>query len=160
MKILPLTISMAKSEHKLVRMISKADTVDPQMSKLMMPLLVALLFCFAGLAVADCTKPRVVHVVLVWLNEPGNEDHKAQIIEATRGFSTMPGVEEIRVGGPVSSDRAVVDDSFDIGLYITFSSKEALQTYLDHPQHKAAQQAVLRPLAKKAVVYDFQDDGK
>ena len=129
------------------------------MSKLVMSLVLTLLFLAAVPAVAGGTDSRVVHVVLVWMKEPGNEAHKARIVEATRGFSTFPGVEEIRVGEPVPSERPTVDDSFDIGLYIIFSSKQALESYLAHPEHQAAQRSILRPLVEKVVIYDFWDDG-
>jgi hypothetical protein len=108
----------------------------------------------------ESANARLVHVVLVWLKDPGNSDHRSRVIEATRGFSTIPGVEEIRVGEPVPSQRSAVDDSFDVGLYIIFSSKDALESYLSHPRHEAAQRTILRPLVKKAVVYDFWEDGK
>lgn len=108
---------------------------------------------------ADCTEPRIVHVVLVWLKEPGNQEHRAQVIEATRKFEEIPGIEEIRVGEPISSQRSTVDDSYDIGLYMIFTSTEALDIYLAHPAHKDAQRSVLRPLVSKIVVYDFEDNG-
>jgi len=95
----------------------------------------------------------------VWLKEPGNVEHRAKIVEATRAFSTIPGIEEIRVGEPMLSDRLSADDSFDVGLYMVFSSKEALEAYLAHPEHMAAQRAILRPLARKAISYDFWDNG-
>ena len=129
------------------------------MSKLVMPLVLALLLWPTGHSAANGTDSRIVHVVLVWLKEPGNTAHRADVIEATRGFSSIPGVEEIRVGEPIPSQRTNVDNSYDIGLYIVFSSKEALETYLAHPEHKAAQRSILRPLAKKVVIYDFWDDG-
>ena len=128
------------------------------MSKLVMPLVLALLLWPTGPSVANGTDSRIVHVVLVWLKEPGNTAHRADVIEATRGFSSIPGVEEIRVGEPIPSQRTNVDNSYDIGLYIVFSSKEALETYLTHPEHKAAQRSILRPLVKKVVIYDFWDD--
>ena len=131
----------------------------PVMSKVVMPLLLALLFLPTGPGLANGTDSRIVHVVLIWLKEPENADHRAQIIEATRGFSTIPGIDEIRVGEHVPSQRSTVDDSFDIGLYMIFSSKRALETYLAHPEHKAAQRSILRPLVRKAVIYDFWDDG-
>lgn len=131
----------------------------PVMSKLIMPLVLVLLLWPADPSAASGADSRIVHVVLVWLREPGNADQRAQVIEATRGFSTIPGVEEIRVGEPVPSQRSAVDDSFDIGLYMIFSSKEALETYLTHPKHKAAQRSIFRPLVKKAIIYDFLDDG-
>ena len=128
-----------------------------------MRVVVILLLVFSsGLTdqvLADCTDPRIVHVVLVWLKEPGNEDHRAQVIEATRRFAEIPGIEEIRVGEPISSQRSMVDNSYDIGLYMTFTSAAALDTYLAHPAHKDAQRSVLRPLVSKVVVYDFEDNG-
>lgn len=128
------------------------------MSKLVMPVVVAVLLWATGPGVASGTGSHVVHVVMVWLKEPGNANHRAQVIEATRSFSTIPGVEEIRVGEAIPSQRSTVDDSFDIGLYIIFSSKRALENYLAHPEHKKAQRLILRPLVEKAVIYDFLDD--
>jgi len=144
----------------LTAIILKCVAEKALMFKLFLPLLLALLLWPVGSVLASDAEPRLVHVVLVWLNEPGNKDHRAQIITATRGFSSIPGVEEVSVGEPVPSQRSVVDDSFDIGLYITFSSKEALEAYLVHPRHKTVQRSILHPLAKKAVIYDFWDDGK
>ena len=129
------------------------------MPKLVMLLVLALLLSSTGPSVASGTDSRIVHVVLVWLKEPGNAAHRARVIETTRGFSTIPGVDEIRVGESVPSHRPSVDDSFDIGLYIIFSSTEALQAYLSHPEHKTAQRTILRPLVEKVVIYDFRDDG-
>lgn len=121
-------------------------------------LLLACLLAASGFATAGGDASRVVHVVLVWLNEPGNAEHRARIVEATRAFASIPGVEEIRVGKPVPSARSAVDDSFDVGLYMIFSSRDALEAYLVHPEHKRAQETILRPLARRAVVYDFLDD--
>ena len=122
-------------------------------------MVVTLLLGVVAPGFAGGTDSRVVHVVLVWLKEPGNAEHRSRIIEATRSFAAIPGVEEIRTGGPVPAERAAVDDSFDIGLYIVFASKEALDVYSVHPLHKSAQQTVLRPLVARIVVYDFYDDG-
>ncbi len=129
------------------------------MSKFVKPLILALVLWPTGPSLADGMDARIVHVVFVWLKEPGNANHRAQIIEATREFSAIPGVDEIRVGESVPSQRSTVDDSFDVGLYMIFSSKEALETYLSHPAHKEAQRSILRPLVRKAVIYDFWDDG-
>jgi heme-degrading monooxygenase HmoA len=129
-------------------------------SSIIKPLILALLLWPLAPGPVYATEPQLVHVVLIWLKEPGNAAHRAQIIDATRKFSNMEGVREIRAGTPVSSERSTVDDSFDIGLYMTFSSKEALEAYLNHPEHEAAQRSVLRPLVKKVLAYDFWDDGK
>lgn len=129
------------------------------MSKLIQILILGLLLAHTSASIANETTPRIVHVVLVWLKEPGNEDHISQVIDATRTFSNIAGVEEVRVGESVPSERRGVDDSFDVGLYMIFSSKSALEGYLVHPDHVAAQRTILRPLVRKVIVYDFSDSG-
>ncbi len=121
-------------------------------------ILVLLVWC-TGPGLASGTESRLVHVVLVWLKDPGNADHITQIIDTTREFSSIQGVKEIRVGRSVPSQRLTTDDSFDVGLYMVFSSKKELEAYLVHPKHQEAQRSILRPLARKAVIYDFRDDG-
>ena len=98
---------------------------------------------------------RVNHIVLCWLKEPGNIAHRQKIIEATKSFHKIPKVLEVRVGEVVPSDRKIVDDSFDIGISISFSNSEDMNAYLNHPLHTKAAEEVLRPLAKRIVVYDF-----
>ena len=122
-------------------------------------LALALLLPPAAQCASADTGMRIVHVVLIWLKEPGNAAQRARIIEATRAFASIPGVKEIRVGEPLPSQRATVDDSFDVGLYMIFSSQAALAGYLTNPEHRAAQESVLRPLVKRVVIYDFRDDG-
>jgi hypothetical protein len=100
-----------------------------------------------------------VHVVLVWLKEPGNPEHRQQIVDATREFETIPGVIDISVGEVVPSDRPIVDDSFDVGLYLTFSSVDAMRTYLADDRHQQALRDVFRPLSERYIVYDFEDAG-
>ena len=99
----------------------------------------------------------LTHVVLCWLKEPGNAEHRSQIIEVSKTFTKIPGVLEVRVGKVIESDRAIVDDSFDVGILVTVSDVERLQEYLDHPIHQKAKQDVLLPLVEKVLVYDFQE---
>lgn len=113
---------------------------------------------FAASASGGSSDARVVHVVLIWLKEPGNQQHRNTIIEATRGFSKLPGVEQVRVGPPIPSERTSVDDSFDVGLYMIFGSTSDLDSYLQNPEHKEAQRSILGPLVEKVLVYDFHDD--
>jgi len=115
-------------------------------------------FAFSALASEEPSDARAVHVVLIWLKEPGNQDHRHTVIEATRGFSHLPGIEQIRIGAPIPSDRATVDASFDVGLYMVFESTSALDAYLAHPEHKQAQKSILGSLVRKVLVYDFYDD--
>jgi hypothetical protein len=113
---------------------------------------------FAGRSVAEANG-RLQHVVLFWLKQPGNAEHRRQIIEASESFRKIPSVHAVRVGEPIPSDRGIVDDSYDVGLLVTVDDRQALQAYLDHPIHVAARDDLLPPLVERVVVYDFQQRG-
>lgn len=98
---------------------------------------------------------QVEHVVLVWLNEPGNAAHKEAMVAACRTFpKEIPGILSLSVGDALPSDREVVDDSFDLGLVIRFKDKAALDAYEKHPVHVKAVKEVLAPNVRKLVVHD------
>ena len=98
---------------------------------------------------------KVHHVVVCWLNESGNKEACHKIIEASRGFSSIPGVINVRAGRVIQSERKIVDGSFDVAIYLSFENKQKLQDYLAHPIHKNAVKKILKPLVRKIVVYDF-----
>lgn len=118
------------------------------------------LVTIAAAPLAQADEPRVIHVVLLWLNEPGNVEHRRELIEVSRSFTSIPGVVSVKVGTPVASERDVVDDSFDVGVYLEFRSRAALDAYRTHPAHVRAIADTLQPLVAKSVVYDFVDDGR
>ena len=99
---------------------------------------------------------QVEHVVLCWLKQPGDEAAVRRILETSRMFESIPGVVKVRAGRPVPSTRPVVDDSFDVGLLITFEDEAALHGYDQHPTHVKAVREVLRPLAAKILIYDIR----
>ena len=116
-----------------------------------------LLCSFGCITVQDVENKRAIqHVVLCWLKEPGNAEHRNQIIEISKTFRKIPGVLEVRVGRVIKSDRAIVDDSFDVGILVIVPDAKRLQEYLDHPIHQDAKRDILLPLVKKVLVYDFQ----
>lgn len=113
-------------------------------------------FSYGCLSVKDAAiEKRVNHIVLCWLKEPGNIGQSKKIIEASRSFTDIPGVLEIRTGRAIKSDRDVVDDSFDVGICITLRTPEDLERYTTHPIHTAAIKNVLLPFVDRIVVYDF-----
>ncbi len=123
-------------------------------------LICIITFCVSVSACASSISKKqpeehIVHVVLIWLQDSGNTEHVKKIIQATRELKDIPEIQEIRVGNSIPSDRKIVDDSFDVGLYMIFKSQEEMQHYLVHPKHKQVVQDTLRPFASKIVVYDF-----
>ena len=81
---------------------------------------------------------KVHHVVVCWLNGPGNEEARQKVIEVSRGFSAIPGVIDVRAGSVIQSEREIVDSSFDAAIYLTFENEQKLFEYLNHPIHKKA----------------------
>ncbi len=125
--------------------------------------MLALLLCVYGCCLKSrpcakqCPDQVVNHVVLCWLKEPGNMEHRKIIIDTAKSFKEIPGVLDVTVGQPVPSGRKIADDSFDVGMCMTFKSTEDLNSYIEHPVHIKAAKEVLFPVIQKAVVYDFID---
>lgn len=105
-------------------------------------------------AVPVAKQPAVSHVVLCWLKEPGNEGQRLQLMDRSLGFSSIPGVLDVKAGTALDSDRPVVDDSFDVAVIIDFESLEALHAYESHPLHKKAVEELLKPLTSRVLIYD------
>lgn len=97
----------------------------------------------------------LTHVVLCWLKEPGNFEHRNQIINMTESFNKIPGVLTARAGNPIMSERDIVDDSFDVGIIIEVKDTVDLKKYLDHPIHQKAKKDILLPFVERVLVYDF-----
>lgn len=99
----------------------------------------------------------IYHIVVAWLKEPGVSEAQQALIEATRSFSEIPGVVSVSAGRTFPSDRAVVDDSFDVALTIVLKDQQALAVYQNHPIHNRVKKEVLKPLVARYRVYNYVD---
>jgi hypothetical protein len=68
----------------------------------------------------------------------------------------IPGVRLFHLGKMASSPRAVVDQSYQVALNLTFDTKQAQDEYQVHPSHLEFVEKVFKPLCAKAVIYDFE----
>ena len=98
---------------------------------------------------------KITHVVMVWLNEPGNKQQRSAFIKASEQLNDFPGIVNRHVGVVMPSDRKIVDDTFDVAVTVTLESKKALQAYLNDPKHKKILHDKIKPLVNRTVVYDF-----
>ncbi len=98
---------------------------------------------------------KVTHVVMVWLKQPGNAQHRKQFIKASEQLNDLPGIISRHVGVVQPSDRAIVDDTFDVAVTVTMKNKAALKAYLNHPKHKKILHDKIKPLTNRVVAYDF-----
>lgn len=133
---------------------------DVKLAKYMLPGVAALVMALpsgCSTVLKPVSSAPVHHVVLCWLKDQGNTDHRRQIIEASLTFREIPGVRKVQAGQVVSSDRPIVDDSFDVAILVTLESAENMEGYLQHPLHEAAKINTLVPFARRVVVYDFAE---
>ncbi len=98
---------------------------------------------------------RVSHVVVVWLKEPGNAQMREQFINASRTLENVPGVVARHVSAAISSDRSIVDDTFDVAVTVTFENAKALENYMHSKKHKSMLKDKLKPIVNRVVVYNF-----
>jgi hypothetical protein len=123
------------------------------MTKLYSALFAALLFGSCS-SIAPPAKPGTVdHVVIVWLKRPGNAQDKQALIETGRELRSIPGIHFLDSGSALPSERAIVDDSFDVAFVMRFHSISALEAYAVHPKHAKAKRNLAK-LSRKMVIYD------
>lgn len=114
-----------------------------------------LLTCPPRTLMADGVDTRVEHIVIIWLNDPGNAADRERIITESRVLTGIPGVTGLRSGRMIPGERPVVDSSFDVALIVSLADRDALPVYLTHPVHVRLVEETLKPLVKKIRVYDI-----
>ena len=119
-------------------------------------ILAGLSACAGQMKKTAAGEDQVYHIVLIWLNDPGDGRARRDIIGVSRSFSAIPGVLAVHAGTSLPSGRPIADDSFDIGIVITFPDRKAMQAYLTHPTHVNAVRDIIKPHIKRILVYDFQ----
>jgi hypothetical protein len=96
------------------------------------------------------------HVVIFW-TVPLNRGAADELIAGMNQLlKNIPGVLQFHVGKMSPSPRPVVEQSYQVGLNITFPNKPAEQAYQTHPQHLEFVEKYVKPLVMKVVVYDFE----
>lgn len=126
--------------------------------KMVLRLFQLVLLAYMSMTVATVSaeeNKKITHVVMVWLNEPGNEKQRAAFIKASEQLNDLPGIVNRHVGVVMSSDRNIVDDTFDVAVTVTLENKKALQAYLNNPKHKKILHDKIKPLVNRTVAYDF-----
>ena len=97
------------------------------------------------------------HVVIFW-TKPGVPNATENILAGMKEFlAPIPGVSVFHAGVMVPSERPVVDQSYQVGLYIQVADKAAEVAYQKHPLHVEFIEKALKPNYDRVVVYDFAD---
>ena len=97
------------------------------------------------------------HVVIFW-TKPDVADAADKLLAGMKKYlEPIPGVKVFHAGKMVPSERSVVDQSYQIGLYIQVEDKAAEAAYQKHPLHVEFIQKVIKTCVERVVVYDFAD---
>jgi len=96
------------------------------------------------------------HVVIFW-TDPKNQNATDELIAGANLYlKAIPGILSYHVGRMVGSHRPVVDQTYQVGLNVTFASKQAQDDYQVHPSHVEFIEKVFKRVCTKVVVYDFE----
>ena len=95
------------------------------------------------------------HVVIFWTDPATPSAADALIAGAKKYLQPIPGVLHFHIGKMVSSQRPVVDQTYQVALNLVFPDKKSQDDYQDHPAHIEFLEKVFKPACKKVVVYDF-----
>lgn len=100
----------------------------------------------------DLSGGIIVHSVYFWLNEGITEDEEKDFLNFFEALKKVPGIKSFYVGKPASTtQRDVVDNSFDYSLLVTFANMDDINTYEKHPDHLAAAEKYSKYWSKVAV---------
>ena len=98
-------------------------------------------------------KTGFVHTVFFWLKNPDSAADKAQL---QAGLHTLSKIDEIKtayIGQPASTNRGVIDTTYNLSLTFIFDNKADQDIYQTHPTHLAFV-ATCEHLWERVVVYD------
>lgn len=79
----------------------------------------------------------ILHTVHFWLNKEVSEDQKREFIEGIRTFAlAVDEIKSFEIGVPAGTpEREVVDNSFQVSLFVHFGNVEDHNIYQSHPAH-------------------------
>jgi hypothetical protein len=96
------------------------------------------------------------HIVIFWTDPAIPTAADELIAGAEQYLKPIPGVVHFHVGKMVPSHRAVVDQTYQVGLNVSFASKQAQDDYQTHPLHLEFLEKVFKRVCQRVVVYDFE----
>ncbi len=96
------------------------------------------------------------HVVLFWTKPEIPHAADELLVGIEKFLKPIPGVLHFHAGKMAGSNRAVVDQTYQLGLNLVFPSKQAQDDYQIHPQHVEFVEKVFKKVCQKVVVYDFE----
>ena len=98
----------------------------------------------------------ITHIVIFWTDKPYGSN-RDRLLAGAKKLGEIPGAVGFRCGTALPSKRSVVDDSFAVGITMSFKTQEEADVYQAHPIHTDFVENCLKPLSRRFVVYDIVD---
>jgi len=98
---------------------------------------------------------RFTHVVNFWLKNDLTADQRKVFEDGVRSLGTISTVDVFHLGTPASTDRPVIDRSYDFCLVCMFKNKEDHDAYQVDPVHDVFRDTC-SSLWEKVLIYDSE----
>ena len=96
------------------------------------------------------------HIVIFWTDPTQPDAIDKLIAGANKYLKDIPGLVHFHVGRMATSQRPVVDQTYQVALNTVFTNKQAQDDYQIHPQHIEFVEKVFQQVCKQVRVYDFE----
>lgn len=94
----------------------------------------------------------ITHVVIF---RTKSDAHKAIMQNAAKELASIKSIETFASGAPLESARPVVDDTFALGICVTFKDEAALNAYQIDPIHVNFNENFVAKYKVKVQVFDI-----
>lgn len=85
-----------------------------------------------------------------------DEDKAARAAAIKENLEALKDKIDVLIDIEVGININTTEAASDVVLVSTFASREDLETYIEHPEHKAAGQSYVRPYVKERRVADYE----
>ncbi|MGV8880292.1 MAG: Dabb family protein [Sphingobacteriaceae bacterium] len=97
-----------------------------------------------------------VHHVLFWLKNPDNQEEYTKLLDGIRSLEPIEPKILFHLGAPATTNRAVIDTTYQFSLLLTFKNLEDQDKYQIDPIHlKFIDNCA--SLWEKVIIYDSVD---
>jgi hypothetical protein len=96
-----------------------------------------------------------IHHVFFWLKNPENKEDYNKLNEGLQTLLTIEPKVLGHVGGPSTTNRGVIDTSYNFSLLLIFNNLQEQEDYQVHPVHRQFV-SNCSPLWEKVIVYDSE----
>ena len=79
----------------------------------------------------------LVHSVFFWLKPKLSEADRAEFRAGVESLQSISAAEAVYVGTPSTTDRPIIDRSYDLGLTVILKDMAAHDAYQVDPVHRA-----------------------